>query len=85
MGILVSMAHYHSEGLECLDHANEEHYAESDPVCPVCTIVAYTDSGESLDVSHLLEYQETLVAVQELLIADDIFTPLLGRAPPALI
>jgi hypothetical protein len=85
MGILGSMAHYHSEGLECLHHANEQHYAESDPICPICTVITYTDTAKSVDFTKVLEYQETLVAVQELLIAEEFHTPLLGRAPPALI
>jgi len=85
VGMLGAMAHYHSEGLECLHHANEQHYAENDPVCPVCTIVSDTTYEESVNYTHILEFQETLVAVQELLIAEEFHTPLLGRAPPALI
>jgi uncharacterized paraquat-inducible protein A len=85
MGTLISMAHYHSEGLECLHHANEQHYAETDPVCPVCTILVYEDTGDKLSFTHELTYQETIVAIQEILLSDEFHTPLLGRAPPSLI
>ena len=79
------MAHYHSDGLECLHHANEQHYTESDPVCPVCTITNYTPVTELVSFNHILEYQENLVLVQELYLSDEPFAPLLGRSPPALV
>ncbi|MEQ8523254.1 hypothetical protein [Gracilimonas sp.] len=84
-GTLISMAHYHSEGLECLHHANEQHYAETDPVCPVCTIVTYTPVTEPSSSIHILEYQESLISIPEFFISDEPFTPLLGRAPPATV
>ena len=76
------MAHYHSEGLECLHHANEQHYAEDDPVCPVCTIVTYTPIEDNYSLTHILEFQEVNVSVEEPMISNEPFAPLLGRSPP---
>ncbi|WP_428236368.1 hypothetical protein [Gracilimonas sp.] len=84
-GLLSSMAHYHSGGLECLHHANEQHYTESDPVCPVCTISSYTPDTNSAPFIHILEYQEVLISITDFHFSDEPFTPLLGRSPPALI
>ncbi|MGN8225896.1 hypothetical protein [Gracilimonas sp. BCB1] len=85
VGLLSSMAHYHSDGLECLHHANEQHYTESDSVCPVCTIVTHTFTGDTNELKHMLEFQEKLIAFQALLISNEPFNPLLGRSPPSLV
>ncbi|WP_421775111.1 hypothetical protein [Gracilimonas sp.] len=84
-GLLSSMAHYHSDGLECLHHANEQHYTESDPVCPVCTISSYTPDVDTAPFIHNLEYQEVLVLAPDINFLNEPFTPLLGRSPPVLI
>lgn len=39
-GLFTSMVHYHSDGLECLNHANEAHIIEYDVYCPISTLVS---------------------------------------------
>lgn len=41
MGLLASMVHYHSEGLGCLEHAQEAHYIENTDTCPLTTLVVH--------------------------------------------
>ena len=71
--------------MECLEHAHEQHYVENDAICPVCTVLIHLDTDLESSFTHHLEYQETLVSVQEIVFSDEFHTPLLGRAPPTLI
>ncbi|WP_322571007.1 hypothetical protein [Rhodohalobacter sp.] len=79
------MMHYHSEGLLCVHHAQEQHYTENELLCPVAGLVAVTADSNPTDLNHLLQYQETLVEVQELLLTTEVPNTLLGRAPPYMI
>ena len=38
-GLFTSMVHYHSDGLKCLEHAEEAHIVEYDMYCPISTLV----------------------------------------------
>lgn len=84
-GIMLSMTHYHSEGLLCLHHAEEQHYTENELLCPVAGLVAVQTDSHSTDYNTLLQYQETLVEVQELLLTTEVHDTLQGRAPPFMI
>lgn len=79
------MAHYHSEGLECLEHANEQHITENEILCPICAITAFTDTGHDSDLSDIIKFEESTVEVESLLIAYQPIASLLGRAPPSVI
>ena len=39
LGLFSSMVHYHSEGLECLEHAEEAHIVQTESFCPISTLV----------------------------------------------
>jgi len=84
-GIMMSMMHYHSDGLLCVHHAEEQHYAENELLCPVAGLIAINFDNSPSDYTTILQYQETLVDVQELLLSTDVHDSLLGRAPPYMI
>ncbi|MFY0684907.1 MAG: hypothetical protein JXR20_10180 [Balneola sp.] len=78
------MAHYHSEGLECLDHANEAHIVEYEVYCPISTLVSddyflFTSESELILTTtdrFLFETSEQAL---------EAFIPSLsGRSPPFL-
>ncbi|MEP1152113.1 MAG: hypothetical protein ABJH08_10340 [Balneola sp.] len=83
-GLFSSMAHYHSEGLECLDHANEAHIVEYEVYCPISTLVSddyflFTSESELILTTtdrFLFETSEQAL---------EAFIPSLsGRSPPFL-
>lgn len=84
-GMMLSMNHYHSDGLLCVHHAEEQHYTENELLCPVAGLVAIQADDSSTDYNFLLQYQQTLIDVQELLLSTEVHNSLLGRAPPTLI
>lgn len=81
-GLFGSLTHYHSEGLECLDHAEEQHFVQNEIICPICTLIVSSD----FEINHSTEvylfgeiyssfYSEGNSEV------DRIYSKL-GRAPP---
>jgi len=66
-------------------HAEEQHYAENELLCPVAGLIAINFDNSPSDYTTILQYQETLVDVQELLLSTDVHDSLLGRAPPYMI
>lgn len=84
-GIMLSMMHYHSEGLLCVHHAEEQHYTENELLCPVAGLVAIHFDDTPTDYNFLLQYQQTLIDVQELLLSTEVHNSLLGRAPPFMV
>lgn len=82
---MLSMMHYHSDGLLCVHHAEEQHFTENEILCPVAGLIAVTSDSNPADYTRDLQYQETLVVTQELLLSTDIHYPLLGRDPPFMI
>lgn len=85
LGIMLSMIHYHSEGLLCVHHAEEQHYTENELLCPVAGLVAIQTEDTPTDYNFLLQYQQTLINIQELLLSIEFHNSLLGRAPPFVI
>jgi hypothetical protein len=79
------MMHYHSEGLLCVHHAEEQHYTDNELLCPVAGLVAVQVDETPSDYNLLLQYQQTLIDVQELLLSTEVHNSLLGRAPPSVI
>lgn len=83
-GTMLSMLHYHSEGLECLSHADEQHYTQNELLCPVSGIVAVTGGETQPSFDGLLKFHYTVVDLAPLYLSAKPFVPLLGRAPPVL-
>lgn len=81
-GLFSSMVHYHSDGLECLEHGEEAHIIEYDVYCPISTLVTddyflFSSNNEQILESTELELFETSVH------AIDAFIPnKSGRSPP---
>jgi len=81
-GLIGSLTHYHSEGLECLDHAEEQHYVQNENFCPICTLVVSADFEVNNSAKAYLLGEEYFFFYNE-----DITptTPIYsdpGRAPP---
>lgn len=43
LGLFMSLIHYHSVGLECLEHAEEAHIVQTEVYCPISTLVTDED------------------------------------------
>ncbi|MEX2477823.1 MAG: hypothetical protein WD357_05270 [Gracilimonas sp.] len=82
VGTMLSMLHYHSDGLECISHANEQHFTENELLCPVAGIVAVNGAESQPSFDGLLKFHQPLVDVTPLYLSAQPFIPLLGRAPP---
>lgn len=84
-GIMLSMLHYHSDGLTCIHHAEEQHYTPNEILCPVAGIVAVTPGEAQPSFGDLMKFHTTIVDIQPLYLSAQPFVPLLGRAPPFMI
>lgn len=83
-GTMLSMMHYHSEGLECLSHADEQHFTQNELLCPVAGIVAVTGAETQPSFDGLLKFHYAVVDLAPLYLSAQPFVPLLGRAPPVI-
>lgn len=81
-GTMLSMMHYHSDGLECLTHANEQHITQNELLCPVAGIIAVTGGQMQPSFDGLQEFHHVLIDPTPLYLSAQPFVPLLGRAPP---
>lgn len=82
MGLFLSMAHYHSEGLECLYHVEDQHYTENDLVCPVCGIANFTEPASTPSVNEQLFFESFLAEVEKLFLSAQPILQHSTRAPP---
>lgn len=83
-GLFTSMVHYHSDGLECLDHAGEAHIIEYDVYCPISTLVTddyflFTSVTELILTTNERELFETSEQALAAFIPSKA-----GRSPPFL-
>lgn len=78
------MMHYHSDGLECLSHADEQHYTQNELLCPVAGIVAVTGGETQYSFDGLLKFEQTVPDLAPLYLSAQPFIALLGRAPPVV-
>ena len=85
LGLFVSMVHYHSEGLECLDHAEEAHFIQTQDYCPISTLVTDDDFVTTFSFEVLLHFQELLLKHSSENITDLSISIKKGRSPPSLI
>ncbi|WP_018126739.1 hypothetical protein [Balneola vulgaris] len=83
-GLFVSMVHYHSEGLECLEHAEEAHIIPTVDFCPICTIVVSSDIETPFNTNGLLTPSTTLVYENDVYSDDNTYRLASPRAPPFL-
>lgn len=84
-GIMLSMLHYHSDGLLCLHHDEERHFTQNEMLCPVAGIVAVTPVEVQPSFDGLMKFHDTIVDIQPLYLSAQPFVPLLGRAPPFMV
>tara|TARA_R110000868_G_scaffold304437_17_gene565274 strand:- start:4004 stop:4312 length:309 start_codon:yes stop_codon:yes gene_type:complete len=81
-GLIGSITHYHSEGLECLDHAEEQHYVQNDNYCPICTLVVSGDFDIQISTEVILLSDEHFFFYDEFFPSTSHFYLNFGRAPP---
>lgn len=81
---MLSMLHYHSEGLECLDHVDEQHYTQNELLCPAAGITAVTADESQHSFDGFLKFHDNIIDIHPLYLSAQPFVPLLGRAPPFL-
>ncbi len=83
-GLITSLAHYHSEGLECVEHAQEAHYVQNEVTCPVSTLLAGFDIDTRLSFDGFLTPESVLIKELILPSSEEHHHLFLGRDPPAL-
>lgn len=76
--------HYHSEGLECITHADESHYVENDDFCPICTFVVDEDFESYLSFEGFIIPEGMIDDTSIQLKSHPTILIKLGRAPPSL-
>lgn len=82
IGLFGSLTHYHSEGLECLDHAEEQHFVQNEIFCPICTLLVSGDFETNLSSEAYLFGEEYSPFYSDDISEVDTFYSKLGRAPP---
>ncbi len=81
LGLFTSLVHYHSEGLECLDHAEEAHIIEYEVNCPVSTLVSDAFFIEKVGFDAFISFDVTIYYNNEQTLKSFSSTKL-GRSPP---
>lgn len=82
IGLFSSLVHYHSDGLDCLDHAEEAHIIQTDSFCPICTLVSRTDFVPTLELQAFLTSEGVVIDSYVQLASNPILPSLKGRSPP---
>lgn len=82
IGLFTSLVHYHSEGLECLDHAEETHFIQTVDYCPVCTLVSDVDFKTPLSFDGFLVQKDSILEVKLAFKNPFFSSSKFGRAPP---
>ncbi|WP_020401692.1 hypothetical protein [Gracilimonas tropica] len=85
IGTMLSMFHYHSAGLECLHHAEEQHYVQNEVVCPVSGIIAVTGAEAQPQFDELFRFPDTIADYAPLYLSAQPYPHVFGRAPPVVI
>lgn len=83
-GLLTSMVHYHSEGLECLEHANEAHIVEYDVYCPISTLVSDDYFLFTSDAEQILTPTDRFLLETSEQALEAYIPSTAGRSPPFL-
>lgn len=84
-GLFGALTHYHSESMECLQHADEQHYVQNDEFfCPIC-IPAQSNIIDDHTISHSLTDTHESVTSFEKIYVEKLRTGLnTSRAPPVV-
>ncbi|MEO9887128.1 MAG: hypothetical protein ABJR05_15695 [Balneola sp.] len=82
VGLFSSLVHYHSEGLECLEHAEEAHIVQNESFCPICTLVVQADIPKPLSFDAFLLFFEILDSPYIIQLPNQTSFFFSGRAPP---
>tara|TARA_R110002126_G_scaffold35949_2_gene109899 strand:+ start:8410 stop:8715 length:306 start_codon:yes stop_codon:yes gene_type:complete len=82
LGLFTSLVHYHSDGLECLDHAEEAHIVQNESFCPICTLIVQADIPKPLSFDAFLSFFEILNSPSIIPLPDSTFFLFSERAPP---
>jgi hypothetical protein len=82
LGLFTSLVHYHSEGLECLDHAEEAHIIQNESFCPICTLVVNAGIPEPLSFQAYIAFFEILDLPSIIQLPNQTSFFFSGRAPP---
>ena len=82
IGLFSSLVHYHSDGLDCLDHAEEAHIVQNESFCPICTLVVHADILEPLSFQAYIAFFEILDLPSFIEVTDQTSSLFSGRAPP---
>ncbi|XWN35857.1 MAG: hypothetical protein ROO71_07800 [Balneola sp.] len=80
-GLFSSLVHYHSEGLECLEHAEEAHIVEYEVYCPVSTLVSDADFIETEEIDAFITFDSKIFYKNDAVLKSFISTKP-GRSPP---
>jgi len=84
LGFFASLAHYHSDGLECLDHAEESHIVQTESFCPVSTLVSDNDFTIPFTFEVILPSEDQPIQYK----SEDKYNTYIasksGRSPPFL-
>ncbi|GAB5408635.1 MAG: hypothetical protein BalsKO_10000 [Balneolaceae bacterium] len=81
-GLIGSLTHYHSEGLECLEHAEEQHFVQNEMFCPVCTVLVFSDFNSTLSSEADLPEEKYYSSFINDIFEGNISYSKFGRAPP---
>ncbi len=84
-GLFVSLIHYHSEGLECLEHLEEAHIVQNEDYCPICTLVVDTGFETTLPFDGFIEAVDIANLYDIALFSDETIPFSSGRSPPFLV
>lgn len=84
VGLIGSLTHYHSEGLECLDHAEEQHFVQNENFCPICTLVVFGDFEVNHTAEAYLLSEEYFYFYGEDVAPTTPTSSKFGRAPPSM-
>ena len=82
IGLFGSLMHYHSEGLDCLTHAEEQHFVQNYNTCPICTLTVDVDFDFNLSFDAFLAPESILIVFELEAPSADLFLTRPGRAPP---
>lgn len=77
------MVHYHSEGLECLEHAEEAHIVEYDVYCPISTLVSDADFIDPIEFDAFITFDSKIFYLNDQTLKSFIPSKL-GRSPPSI-
>lgn len=84
-GFFMSVAHYHSEGLLCVEHSKEQHYTENSQYCPLDVVLAEVPVVNPLTSELLLNPEDRVFNYSSPVIHQPFYRPSSPRAPPFLV